>query len=74
MICAVARFNVAMTRQITEGTLLCGTRNVLGDEPTADLLFRQDYDAGFCGRHTNQLAGLWAAKFTPDGYDVDGGT
>lgn len=48
-------------RWATEATTLLGLRAALGDDAAADLLFRQNYDAGFVSRHSNQLAGLFMA-------------
>lgn len=51
-----------LCRQMTEASCLLGTRMLLGDERAAKLVFSQDYDAGFTGRHTHQLAALFRAE------------
>jgi hypothetical protein len=62
---------VSMTRQVGEASAVLMCRAALGDEQTADLLFSQDYDAGFCGRHTHQLGGLLIAKMNAETTDSD---
>lgn len=52
---------VLLALQAAEATAVLGTRMALGDRRTARLLFSQPYDAGFCSRHTHQLAGLLMA-------------
>lgn len=51
-----------MFRFLAEASCLLTTRMVLGDERAAKLVFSQDYDAGFTGRHTAQLAALFRAE------------
>lgn len=48
----------ALTRQVSEGSLLAAARTVYGDEHVAGVVLNRPYDAGFVGRHTNQLSTL----------------
>lgn len=47
-----------MTQQVMEGSTLVAARATFGDEAVAEMVFNQEFDAGFVDRHPRQLGGL----------------